>query len=271
MQDETKERAQLGQLADHFLSQLPPDDRQRAQLEVNRFVRWSGMNMPVSQLTGLDVARYVEGLSVQDADLNQRLESIRSFLTFLYRQGLTVSNLATSVRLRRATSASVAASSQAAAGQPTTLTLAGYQALQMELESLKQERPRIAAELRHAMADKDFRENSPLDAIRDQQARLEGRIRDLEAILSRAEIVETSERAGVVVQLGDTVVLRDSASGQVLRYTIVGPGEVDFRNGKISAESPVGKAVMGRTVGDEIEVVAPAGTRRFRIESVEEL
>jgi transcription elongation factor GreA len=150
------------------------------------------------------------------------------------------------------------------------LSSEGYAALEAELKALVAQRPVIAEELRRAMMDKDFRENAPLDAAKEKQAHLEGRIREIEAILKNAVVRES--RSGQIasqVRLGSTVLLSNVSSGATVRYTIVGPSEASAQDGKISDVSPVGRALLERREGDEVEVEAPAGVVRFRIERVE--
>jgi transcription elongation factor GreA len=128
----------------------------------------------------------------------------------------------------------------------------------------------VAEELRLAMADKDFRENAPLDAARERQGLLEARIRELEATLKQAVIIaDASLRSNARVGVGSAVLLRNLKSGVELRYVLVSPSEVNPAEGKISIASPVGKALIERSAGEEVEVAAPAGKIRFRIESVE--
>jgi transcription elongation factor GreA len=152
---------------------------------------------------------------------------------------------------------------------PSQLTAEGHTSLNAELKSLKAERPHIAEELRRAMVDKDFRENAPLDAMREHQAHVEGRIRQLETILKHAEVVGGGTAPGAKTHLGSTVILRDLASGSAVRYTLVSPSEVSPSEGKISIVSPVGKALINRTVGDEVEVSVPVGRLHYRIEEIQ--
>jgi transcription elongation factor GreA len=148
------------------------------------------------------------------------------------------------------------------------MTAEGYAALQQELEALKAQRPLIAEEIRRAALDKDFRENAPLQAAREKQSHLETRIRELESMLRRAVIVD-DRGDGQRVQLGSTVEVRNLNTGATARYTIVGPAEADAKAGKISSASPVGRALLDRREGDEVEVEVPAGPLRLRIERIE--
>jgi transcription elongation factor GreA len=258
----------LTEAASQYLAALPQNQRQESQPEVYRFARWYGADRRTAELRGHDVSAYAEALGANAVDAPQRLEVLRGFLSFVRKQKFTPTNLATHVRLRK-----TSAKATAGGGAPVRevhLTPEGHRALQAELESLRAQRPRVADDLRKAMADKDFRENAPLDAAREHQAHMEARIRDIEGTLSDVIIVGSAapvsnDRIGV----GSSVVLRNLKSGAEVRYLLVSPSEVNPADGKISIVSPVGKALMERSAGDEVEVKAPAGTIRFRIESVE--
>jgi transcription elongation factor GreA len=257
----------LTEAASRYLATLPPQQRQESQPEVYRFVHWYGAERRTDELRGHDVSAYAEALGATAVDSSQRLEILRGFFAFVRKQGFAPTNLATHLRLRK-TAAPVV--SGGVAMREVYLTPEGHAALVAELENLRAQRPWVADELRQAMADKDFRENAPLDAAREHQAHLEARIREIEAILKHAVIVsgappESNARIGV----GSTVLLRNLKSGAEVRYILVSPSEVNPAEGKISIASPVGKALMDRSAGAEVDVKAPAGTLRFRIESVE--
>jgi transcription elongation factor GreA len=257
----------LTEAASRYLAALPPQQRQESQPEVYRFVHWYGAERRTDELRGHDVSAYAEALGATAVDSSQRLEVLRGFFAFVRKQGFAPTNLATHLRLRK-TAAPTAGGGVAM--QDIYLTPDGHAALLAELENLRSQRPRVAEELRRAMADKDFRENAPLDAAREHQAHLEARIREIETTLKRAVIVsgaspESSARIGV----GSTILLRNLKSGAEVRYILVSPSEVNPAEGKISFASPVGKALLERSVGEEVDVKAPAGTLRFRIESVE--
>jgi len=262
-----QEVVSLSQAAVLFLSALAPEVRQESQSEVYRFARWYGADRPVGELRGHDVALYAESLGVATADVVRRAEAVRSFLAFAKKEGLTTTNLATHLRLRK--SPQGAEGGAATAVTPSQLTAEGHASLRAELESLKAQRPGIAEELRRAMIDKDFRENAPLDAARERQAHVEGRIRQLETILKHAEVVGGGTAPGAKTHLGSTVILRDLASGSAVRYVLVSPSEVNPAEGKISVASPVGKALLKRTVGEEVEISVPAGRLHFRVEEIQ--
>jgi len=153
--------------------------------------------------------------------------------------------------------------------ETVSLTQEKYTELQTELAALKTKRSQVIDEMRRAAADKDFRENAPLDAAREQRRQLEGRIRELEETLKSATIIGAKQEAKLRVSIGDSVLLRDLVSGEELRYKIVSPREVDPTRGEISTASPMGKAIIGRHQGDTVEVATPAGKLRYQIKQVE--
>jgi transcription elongation factor GreA len=251
-----------------YLDSLSPGERASNQPEVERFVRWLGADRKISRVHGQEVANYAETLGGTVTDASGRADVVRRFLAYAKKAGHAETNLGVHLRLRKTTASSRPATRQAIA--KVEMTELQQVALTTELENLKGQRPRIIEDLRRAMADKDFRENAPLDAAKQEQALVEGRIRDIEHQLAHAVIVEQSvAQAGGAVDIGSTVVLQNLKSGAETTYTLVRPGEINAAQGKISYESPVGKALLARRAGDEVDVAVPSGTIRFRIERVE--
>ena len=256
----------LSEAAREHLGVLAGDDATTIQAEVERFVRWVGADRELGQLTAHQVASYAETLAGSVTDAARRGDAVKKFLAFANKAGYTTTNLGTHLRIKR--------------GSRRTNNVPALQAIEMrgedkaalvtELESLKVQRPQIIDDIKRAMADKDFKENAPLDAARERQAYVESRIRKLEMTIDLAVIVEAAEGPkGDIVQLGSTVVLRNLDAGKDVSYTLVRPAEVNASQGRISFQSPVGQAVLKKRPGDEVEVVAPSGTIRFRIERVE--
>lgn len=263
-----EESPALSDAVSRYLATLSAEERQRAQPELLRFVRWYGGDVPVNQLQGHQVETYVESLGSNLIEANRRLEPLRSFFAYARKTGWTRSNLSVHLRLKRPGKATEPVARPVQGAQ---LTPEGHAALQAELETLKAQRPRIAEQLRLARADKDFRENAPLDAARDAQAHLEARIREIESLLHHATVITTNhaEEAHATVQLGSTVVVRNLGSGAEFRYTLVSPSEAAPSEGKLSAASPIGRALLERTAGEEVEVQVPAGVMHLRIEHIE--
>lgn len=146
------------------------------------------------------------------------------------------------------------------------LTPEGKKRIEEELERLKTvERRAIAEALRRAIEEGDLSENFGYSEAKRQQAMLEGRILELTNLLNNAQIVES--QSSDVVTLGSTVTIAEE-NGAPERYQIVGPAEAAPREGRISHESPLGKALMGRRVGEKVEVKTPSGTLYFEILSI---
>jgi transcription elongation factor GreA len=146
------------------------------------------------------------------------------------------------------------------------LTLNGLKKLEEELEYLKTvKRREVAERLKQAISFGDISENSEYEDAKNEQAFIEGRILTLEKKLRNAKVINASEVPGDVVSLGFKVKLKDLEGGEELQYEIVGSLEADPSENRISNESPVGRAIMGRRVGEIIDVEVPAGTVRFQV------
>lgn len=147
------------------------------------------------------------------------------------------------------------------------LTSAGAEKLREELTRLKKrERPRIIEAIAAAREHGDLKENAEYHAAREQQSFVEGRIKELEYVLSHAQIIDvTSVNAGGRVVFGATVELLDAATEQEVTYQIVGEAEADIGRNLISVTSPIARALIGREEGDEVVVEAPGGKREYEI------
>lgn len=146
------------------------------------------------------------------------------------------------------------------------MTRAGYDKLDAELRRLRaEERPRIVKEIETARAHGDLSENAEFHAAKERQSHIEGRIRQLEDRLARAQIIEMSNGTPSEVRFGVTVVLLDAETDDQVTYTIVGEDESDAANGFISITSPIARALLGRRVDDAVTVRVPKGTREFEV------
>ncbi|KND16792.1 transcription elongation factor GreA [Pannonibacter phragmitetus] len=150
------------------------------------------------------------------------------------------------------------------------MTAAGYAMLQVELkERTSVERPRIVEAISEARAHGDLSENAEYHAAKEAQSHNEGRIAELEDKLSRAEIIDVSKLSGTTVKFGATVTLIDEDTEEEKKYMIVGDVEADVKQGRISISSPIARALIGKTIGDSVEVAAPGGARSYEIENVQ--
>jgi transcription elongation factor GreA len=146
------------------------------------------------------------------------------------------------------------------------MTVAGHAALSAELRRrIHEERPRIIQAISDARGHGDLSENAEYHAAKEQQSLNEGRISELESMLALAEVIDVSKISGKTVKFGATVKLTDEDSGEEKTYMIVGDQEADVALGKISISSPIARALIGKAVGDSIEVAAPGGPRGYEI------
>ncbi|NMB27824.1 MAG: transcription elongation factor GreA [Tissierellia bacterium] len=149
------------------------------------------------------------------------------------------------------------------------LTLEGLRKLESELDELKTiKRKEVAEKIKQALAFGDISENSEYDQAKNEQAQLEERIAKLEAILRNARLIDEDEISTDVVSIGSKVIVKDLEYDEEMEYTIVGSAEADPYEGKISNESPVGSALLGKTKKEIVEVHVPDGLIKYQILSI---
>ena len=238
-----------------------------AQQELFRFAQWYGPDRTLSGMVPLEIEGYTESVGGTGAvpNASERLQAVKSFLANASKLGLTDQNLSRHIRIPRVNKRS---GTRTAAASPETveLTRDGHAQLVKTLDRLKAERGPIAAEIARAAADKDVRENVPLEAAREQLGHLESRIREIEGTLKIATVIdETQKRRGQAIRVGSQVSLKEIDTGRELSYVLVSAWEANPLEGKISDVSPVGKALVARTAGQEIDVESPRGKLRYRI------
>jgi transcription elongation factor GreA len=249
----------LAQAADAFLAHSPPEERGKAQSEVFKFVRWLGSSRQVQDISPVDVASYGEQITQATA------KPLRSFLAYIRKQSSGSIALAPHLRAKKPSPKTVVAWQSSPV--QITLTPEGHAKLEKELANLRNQRAQVIEDIQKAAADKDFRENAPLAAAREQKAHVEGRIKEIESTLNQAKIVGEG-RDTTTAKLGDTVVLRDLSADKESTYTLVDSREANPIKGRLSVASPLGKAISGKQIGQTLEVAAPAGTMRCRIENI---
>jgi len=250
--------------ATHFFNSLEPEKAQDERPQVEHFVAAVGPEREIASLTGADIAAYVAAEQERIGSLSH-LEPLRGFLAYCSRLAFTPENLVPHLGLPGGSGGARGdAAVEELGGKAYYVTLDGLAGLERELEELKGRRPEIAEQLRAAMADKDFRENAPLDAARDSQAHLEARIRAIEDQLRHAVIIDPGQKAGRA-NVGSTVRVLNMKVDREQTFHLVSPNEVDPSSGKISIESPVGRAVINHCAGDEVTVNAPSGELQLRV------
>jgi transcription elongation factor GreA len=150
------------------------------------------------------------------------------------------------------------------------MTAGGFQALDEELKRLKtQERPSVISAIAEARSHGDLSENAEYHAAKERQGWIEGRIAEIEDRIARAQVIDVSKLSGGQVKFGATVSVIDEDTEEKARYQIVGEHEADVRSGKVSVASPIARAMIGKEIGDVVEVNTPGGVKAYEITKIE--
>ena len=150
------------------------------------------------------------------------------------------------------------------------MTREGLEQLEIELRSLKNDqRPAVIRAIATAREHGDLKENAEYHAAREKQSFIEGRVKELEGVISHAEAIDISKLSGDVVRFGATVLLVDEDSEEETTYQLVGSHESDIKAAKLSVTSPLGRALIGKTLGDSVEVNTPKGGKSYEIIKVD--
>ncbi|MCH8296801.1 MAG: transcription elongation factor GreA [Chloroflexi bacterium] len=247
---------------------------QQSHQELGRFVAWCGRERKVSELAPSEVAEYAQQIGLGGSESIHRLSPVKVFLTYWKDQGWINNGLASHLRVPRTRrTASPSKTTTRTNGRVffggSQLSQEGYDRLVSQLDDLKDQRALVLEDIKRAMADKDFRENAPLDAAKDQQGIIELRIRELEVSINNAQILPEGASSKVArSSVGAKVTLKDTSSGKTIAYTLVDVREADVSAGKISTVSPVGQALLDRMVGEEVTINVPKGTLRYRVQRI---
>jgi transcription elongation factor GreA len=291
----------IGQVRDTFIRsdasrRLAPDDLSR----LRKFVTWCGISTSIEAIQPFKVEEFLAAQTNTSQPPRLYMPGLKAFFAYAQEQGLVEADPMKTVRLPRGaggttrrTTAAASAPARASApvataggeatgengsgGSAGTLpeddvvyvSQAHLESMQAELERLRNdERHRISQMLHEAIKDGDLSENAAYDDAKMRQGMLEAKIRELESKLRHAELIEEGGGSSSV-GVGSRVRLVEVASGDELDYQVVGPEETNPRGGKISHRSPVGRAILGKSAGEEVEVATPGGAVRYRIVSVD--
>ena len=232
------------------------------------FANWCGAETKIGSISPSKIGEYGQ-LASAGTQSPEQLQVVKKFLAFVRKQELTNHNLALHLRYRQTRRRAKTKASEDKRVDAIELTHEGHQDLLATLEGLKAQRGPIAEQIRRAAADKDVRENAPLEAAREQLGQVEARIQGIESTLAVAVVLDEKARSKSTVQIGSQVTLQELKSGKKtgndLSFTLVSASEARAREGKVSDRSPVGRAVIGRREGDTVPVETPGGASVFRI------
>jgi transcription elongation factor GreA len=259
----------LGEAVILYLDKLALKERNARQPEVYRFARWYGWESSFSILAGPAVAGYAETLNVSDIDYENKLAVLRAFFAYAKKTGWSQTNLSTHLKAKKGKTGAVAPTGRNISHEVVTLTQQRFDELEAELEKLKKRSRELVGEMQRAAADKDFRENAPLQYAKEERGHVEGRIKELEQTLKATTIMQEKKNPALKSGVGDIIIVSDLTTGEECRYMIVDPREVNPAKGKISLASPLGKALLGRSDGETVEINVPAGKLRYQVIRVE--
>jgi transcription elongation factor GreA len=250
-----------------YVRQMPKDTKKAAQPEIAKFVRWIGPTRLIDTIIPSEIGEYNEifGAKTATRDATERLSAVKLFLTFLKKKEHIEVNLAQHLRLRKSRTAASKAISMVDSTRSVSLTQSGYNEMTKQLKTLNEERVRIVEDIQRAAADGDVRENAPLEAAREAQGMTIGKIRELEATLKVAVIIDAKSQDSGRVHIGSKVELTETTSNKTVKYQLVEPNEANPLASKISIVSPVGSAILGHKLGDEVKVKTPRGQQVYKI------
>ncbi len=253
-----------------------------AREAVTRFLWHFGPSTPISELSPKTMEGFQETIGTNTMDLASRLQPVKEFLRYCWKQKYTVTvdaegnssaqNLGNFLRIKRPTSVGRDDSRfQHEQAQTFEMTAAGLESLREELGQLNAEMPEAVQAVAAAREDKDIRENAPLEAAREHQERLRSRIDELEYQIAHAVVRE--EQATGRAKLGskvEVVEVDDHGGflGEAREYTLVGTTEANAAARRISVESPLGRGLLDQPADRQIEIQAPSGRKRFRLLAV---
>ena len=242
---------------------LKKDRKNAAQSEIGRFVRHIGGDRDIKSIIPSEISEYSEDFIRRTAQPDpEKLKSVKKFLAYLASNNFTEINLAQHLRLRRSRRTKMLKNTT---DKKVNLTQSGYNDMTKQLGQLQKERIKLTGDIERAAADGDVRENAPLEAARESQGMVMSKIREIESTLKLAEIIDNKSDKNRV-QVGSKVLLVQSDSKTEIEYLLVEPREASPLQKKISIGSPVGEAILGRRVGDEVSVSTPNGQITYKVE-----
>ena len=250
-----------------FTESMKPKDKTLDSVrELNKFVKHFQEDARIDSITPAQIGVYAETVckNVLSPQAIEGLQSVRKFLQFAHAEGQTTINLASHFRIRKPRASSRNSNEGSGTGGQD-MTAEGYEQLVTEKESLESNRILISESIHKAAADGDVKENSPLEAAREQQGREESRIKEIVAMLRTAIIVDASGKNTKRVRVGATIQVEELSKKKKVKYTLVSPSESSPANGKISDASPLGKAFIGKRAGQRATATTPRGESEFKI------
>lgn len=258
----------LGDALQEYLASLKPAQYHEQENYVRKYVEHADPSTNPGTLTGSRVESYAESqIRAADPNAQKRVEALKAFFQFLKKKNYTTANFGINVRVRR-TGGRTGTSAVRIEEAPVEMTAEGLEALKRELTDIESKIPDLVKSIEVARSDGDLRENAPYHAAREALAFTNDRKQRIETSLKRAVVVDRSGRDEGLAALGSQVTVTHVEKNKQVSYQLVSSREANAGQGRLSVESPVGKVLLGRRVGDEVEVETPQGRMRYRVDSV---
>jgi len=260
----------LGEALREYLHSLKPEIRHQQEMFVRKYVEHAGPETPVAELTGSRIESYAEfSIKHTDPNASQRVAALKAWFQFLKKKNYAVANYGVHIRMRKPANSRVPGAVQVRLqAPPIEMTAEGVEDLKREFDELDSKMPDLIKNVEVARSDGDLRENAPYHAAREALAFADNRRKQVEEALKRAVVVDRSTKDQDLAAVGSTVVVTLLEKNFQVTYQLVGPREANAAEKRISVDSPVGRVLLGCRVGQEVEVAAPQGVMRYRIDAV---
>ena len=224
-------------------------------------LRWFGEDRDIATLSPVQIEEYCSSINDNNVDSSGSMKSLKKFFQTLYKNESTGLDLSRYIKIRKRKS-DLLFSGQGVEEQFDMLTQEGWNKLESEVGGLRERREDIADDIRKAAAGGDFSENAPLDAARETQGKNEGRIREIEDTLKKSRVMDSKsmrKRGRSAAFVGSTIIIKNKTTNKQNSYMLVESSESNPKEGKLSIQSPIGKAIYGMAVGSEVEIRLPSG------------
>lgn len=265
----TKETLNLGDAAADYLAGLSKSKQETNSSAVRNFVRWYGSTQCIVNLSSYKLEEYSRAQQSAEDGAN-KIKAVREFMKHAVKKGWINKELPVHLKIKKTT----VKKKPVKVTRPNdieklVLTPEKKQEMETELSGLKEKRIIVIDDIKRAAADKDLKENAPYHAAREEKAKLDGKINELTLLLKHAEIShDAAQINNNRVVLGCSITVKEVDTGEISEYKLVIPRDVNIKKGCISLVSPIGKALLGKKMGETVEVVAPNRVLRYCIESI---
>ncbi|WP_322795889.1 transcription elongation factor GreA [Tepidiforma sp.] len=260
--------ATIGEALREYTRTLKPEHHDYATC-IEKLCNDLGPDTLLADLSPNRIESYAERtIRATDPNAQRRVEALKHWFSWLKKKNYTATNLGTAVRIKTQRNGKSSSSATRLAETPIEMTAAGIEALRQELANLEARIPELIRAVETARSDGDLRENAPYHAARESLALAQSRKRQLEEALKRAVVADRSALEDDVAAIGSRVTVTFLERNLQVTYQLVGPREANPVEKKISVESPVGRVLLGRRVGEEVDVEAPQGLMRYRIDAI---